>query len=276
MSDKSIILQLSQSYINKDLISSYVEYGQSCIFNLLDKLKSKITFWSHKIADERVKVCSDYESLNDKFPCLLNIKDRPCNNIPCSDCRGHLVICKNCKYPKDYHNSKIKLSFSKEIDQKPIICTKLSGEILYAKLFIISEFELPLVIFKLSCEKWKLFYPNVFGINQEMEINDSKFLLKDIENHLYKRKLTSEELRDYYETICTWMKLEYISYSDGNLIYNINNINECLICFNNIPELILHPCKHLVICNVCHDKIKDIGKYQCPKCFVDILYVLPK
>lgn len=42
---------------------------------------------------------------------------------------------------------------------------------------------------------------------------------------------------------------------------------ECVVCKDNMPNIVLMPCKHLKICDICHLKFKkNSGPYICPYC----------
>ena len=51
---------------------------------------------------------------------------------------------------------------------------------------------------------------------------------------------------------------------------------KCIICFNSIRNIILMPCRHICMCNFCHEEMKSqwrIGK-KCPICKTNIKSVV--
>jgi len=50
-------------------------------------------------------------------------------------------------------------------------------------------------------------------------------------------------------------------------IENNNRISKCIICFDNDKNIILHPCNHIICCDVC---IKNNSVKLCPVCRIKI------
>ena len=49
----------------------------------------------------------------------------------------------------------------------------------------------------------------------------------------------------------------------------IGNKIECKVCMDNVPNMLMRPCKHL-ICEICYRAWCEINKNTCPFCKQDV------
>lgn len=50
-----------------------------------------------------------------------------------------------------------------------------------------------------------------------------------------------------------------------------NNERECVVCRDNVANILLLPCKHLKICQICHSTISsNEDSYNCPCCRIPV------
>ena len=80
------------------------------------------------------------------------------------------------------------------------------------------------------------------------------------------RAITKKEILN----LKSQLSVNYIS----NYI-NESNPNRCIICKKNNRNIVILPCKHLLVCKTCiqkayHFNISDLSKPSCPKCAVKI------
>ena len=116
---------------------------------------------------------------------------------------------------------------------------------------------------------------NIFGWNW----NDFKKKLASIFN-CFKKNNISEIIEEKENPVIGDIdkKIEIIPFSNETLPpVKISSIHLCLICKKNPTEVILAPCGHKCLCDVCYQKYKSSGKMEnCPYCREKIESVLMK